>query len=215
MTPSHTEIDVFSHLANAAQLSLGIVFLLSVIPKLRQPRAFAQSVAAYDILPTRLSHLFAFVLIPLEAFLAIAFLTGWSVNLAMPLAAVVLVTFLAAVGINLRRGRTIACGCFGDARELISPRTGVRLLLLLFVIGFLAVISIIGVTSVPGSRLAFELASVDVPVLMYVLQTLFFAVFLVLLTAWILNLPELLYLARHLGSGRSLSGNADDVRKAQ
>jgi hypothetical protein len=208
MTLGHTENSIPSHLAFAVQLSLGIVFLLSAIPKLRHPLAFARDVAAYDILPAKLSYPLAFALIPLEALMAFAFLTGWLMDVALPLAAFVLVTFLIAVGINLRRGRTIPCGCFGDTSEVISARTAVRLLLLLFAIALLVVIRGTGVAAVTGIGLAFVQASTDMSVILYLLQSIFFAVFLVLLTTWILNLPELIYLARHLGSGRFLSGDA-------
>lgn len=202
------ELSILSHLAFALRLTLGIVFLLSAIPKLRQPLTFARSVAAYDILPTKLSYLFAIVLVPLEASLALSFLTGWIIDIALPLAAVILVAFLIAVGINLRRGRSILCGCFSDANEQISPRTAIRLLLLLFVVLVLIGLGSTGIASLPGLGLAS--AGINVSTVLYLLQSAFFSVFLVLLTAWILNLPELVFLARHLLSGRFLSGKTTD-----
>lgn len=71
------EISVLAHFALASQLGLGIVFLLSALPKLRRPLAFARSVVEYEILPAKVAYVFGLALIPLEAFLAIACLTGW------------------------------------------------------------------------------------------------------------------------------------------
>src|SRR5688572_2451657 len=104
---------IFFHLAFASQIALGIVFLLSVLPKLRAPFTFAESVVEYKILPAKAAYMFALILIPAEALLAISFLTGWLTSITLPLATVMLIAFLVAVGINLRRGRRISCGCFG------------------------------------------------------------------------------------------------------
>lgn len=132
--PGQTATTVWLQVAVASQISLGIVFLLSVLPKLRRPLAFARSVIGYEILPDKAASAFALILIPVEAFLAVAFLTGWLTDIALPLAAVMLLMFLVAVGMNLRRDRRVPCGCFGDASERISPRTLARLLLLLIVV---------------------------------------------------------------------------------
>ena len=197
------DISLLAHFAFASQLSLGIVFLLSALPKLRQPLAFARSVVAYDILPVNVSYVVGIVLIPLEAFLAIAFLTSYWTSLALPLAAILLIAFFVAVGINVHRGRKIACGCFGNATEQISPRTLTRLLLLLCVVLLLAAFRSMGNSALP------DLTSMttDRSVFLYLLQTLFLAVFLILLGAWILSLPEIMLLMRHLSWHRSTVDN--------
>ncbi len=117
------EVSVLSHIALAAQFGLGIVFLLSALPKLRRPLPFAHSVVEYRILPAGVAYVFGLALIPLEIFLTLAFLTGWLTDVALPVATLMLIAFLVAVGVNLRRGRQIPCGCFGNVSELISPRT--------------------------------------------------------------------------------------------
>lgn len=188
------EISVLSYFTLAFQLSLGIVFLLSFLPKLRRPFAFAASVVEYKILPTQVAYVFGFALIPLEAFLAIAFLTGWWTDIALPLAAVLLSIFLIAVAINLRRGRSIPCGCLGNTSELISSRTLARLLLLLIVVMFLTAFRSISSSSLP----ILARMMVDLSTLIYVIQTVFLSIFLILLSAWILNLPELISLGGYL-----------------
>lgn len=112
-----------------AQLALGIVFALSTAGKLADPRGFARGVADYRVLPPAASRVFAYALIPLEAFLAVGHLTGWGLSLAAPLGLAALACFAAAVGINLYRDRGVPCHCFGGG-ETISGRTLGRLGLL-------------------------------------------------------------------------------------
>jgi hypothetical protein len=188
MEPSIRLFFVFS-----VQLGIGIVFLLSAIPKLRQPHAFVQSVAEYKILPTLVARGFGLLLIPLEAFLAIAFLTGWMTNLAIPLGAMLIIAFLVAVGVNLRRRRRIACGCFGNAREQISFRTVVRLCLLLAAALFLFVAKNILDTWLPDLTTTVVTSGMLVYVLLPALQ----AIFLLLIAAWVLSLPELASIVRY------------------
>lgn len=137
-------------LTAAIQFSLGTVFLLSAMPKLRHPRVFTRSVAVYQVLPRRAVLLFAIAAALLEAFLALALLSGWWTGAAVPLAAALLLGFLGAVGANLRRGRRVPCGCFGERSEPISARTLARLLLLLVAVAFVVAVRIATGSPTPG-----------------------------------------------------------------
>ncbi len=205
------KFTILTHFAFVFQFSLGIVFLLSTLPKLRRPLAFAQSVVTYKVLPDQVAYVFALTLIPLEAFLAIALLTGFLTDIALPLAITLLIVFFVGVGINLKRGRRISCGCFGETSEQISPRTLARLFLLLTVVLLLVVFRNIGGTSLPhlGAMTA------NGSTLIYLLQSVFLAVFLILLGAWILNLPELALLVRHWRGGQLLSGDTKDRNEVE
>lgn len=200
------EISVLSYFALAFQFSLGIVFLLSSLPKLRRPLAFAGSVVEYKILPAQVARVFALALIPLEAFLAVAFLTGLWTEISLPLSMVLLSLFLIAVGINLRRGRSVQCGCFGNASELISSRTLARLLLLLIVVMFLTVFRSISSSSLP----VLARMTADASTLIDFIQIVFLSIFLILLSAWILNLPELISLSGYLRRSQLSAKNATD-----
>jgi len=194
------QISLPSHLLLVTQVSLGIVFFLSVLPKLRSPFTFTRNVAEYRLLPNRVAHGLALVLIPLEAFLAIAFLTSWLTSVASLLAAALLILFFIAVGINLKRGQQISCGCFEDSGEQISPRTLVRLCLLLATVLLLAAFDeVTGTLFRQLGELPFDRA-----MLIYLMQITFLAVFLILVTNWFLNWPELAFLVRH-GYGSRLS----------
>jgi hypothetical protein len=120
-----------------AQLALGVVFLAAAAGKLRRPAAFLEGVAEYEILPRPLAYAFGVVVIPVEVFLAVSHLTGWALGLAMPLALFLLLSFAAAVGINLRRDRDLLCHCFDSVHgERISQRSLFQLLLLVAVEAF-------------------------------------------------------------------------------
>jgi hypothetical protein len=180
------------YLSTALQFSLGIVFLLSALPKLRRPLVFARSVVEYRVLPAKLAYAFALTVIPLEVLFAASFLTGWLLDMTYPLAAGLLLVFLAAVGINLRRGRRITCGCFGDAGEEISPRTFVRLCMLLAVLLILMVPEVLK----SSLRIAPDFSGLGVMPIALLLPTVFLSTFLLLLGSWILSIPELVFLFR-------------------
>ena len=113
------------------QLALGLVFLLSTVGKLRRPAAFLEGVAEYEVLPRPLALAFGALVIPAEAFLAVAHLTGWGLSVAVPVGCALLLAFALAVGVNLTRRRDLLCHCFGSqGGERISLRSAAQLLLL-------------------------------------------------------------------------------------
>lgn len=176
----------------AFQLSLGFIFLVSTLPKLRRPLDFARTVVEYRILPPGVAYIVGLAVIPAEAFLAIAFLTGVFGDIALLIALAMLSAFSVAVGINLRRGRKISCGCFGKTGEKLSPRTLARLLLLLSVVALLLVST--GLRNAPMPTPQSIITNTSSPI--YLLEAAFLAFFLLVLGALILTLPELTLLFR-------------------
>lgn len=116
--------------AHAAQLALGVVFLVAVVPKLRNPRDFRRTVDSYNVIPQCASWGTAIAVMLAEVLIACALMLGWRVADALILAIMLLVAVSIAVLVNLHRGRRIPCGCFGDPREVISSNTLVRLVVL-------------------------------------------------------------------------------------
>ena len=115
-----------------AQLALGMVFAGAAAAKLRDPAAFLRGVVDYDLLPRRGALAAGALLLPLEGLLAFCLLSGWLLGAALPGAGALLAVFFAAVATNLARHRKVPCYCLGgDEGEAISPRTLVRLALLL------------------------------------------------------------------------------------
>lgn len=191
--------NVAAHVTYALQLSLGIVFLVAAAPKVRRPSAFAATVAAYGIVPARVVRGIALTLITVESFLALAFLSGWYVTIAFPLAAIALSSFFLAAALNLHRGRTVPCGCFGDGGEVISARSLVRLATLM---GLLALLLVLRSAGLGGATVASLVASGGAG-FAYVGEVGALAIFILLIGQWILTLPELASVARSGSDRRS------------
>ena len=95
--------------------ALGTGFLVAALPKLRHPRGFVLSVLEYRVLPYRLSWLYARLLPPLECLLALLLLSGTATRSAAIVMALLLLSFIVAIGINMARGREFDCHCFGKS----------------------------------------------------------------------------------------------------
>jgi methylamine utilization protein MauE len=98
-------------------IGLALIFFASAIPKLRHPKGFILAVLEYRVLPTGLSWFYARLLPPVEFLLALLLLTGTAVRSVAIILSLLLFSFMIAVGINLARGRTLDCHCFGKARR--------------------------------------------------------------------------------------------------
>jgi Methylamine utilisation protein MauE len=200
------EISVASHIAYALQLSLGLVFLLAVIPKILRPSEFVSAVTGYALLPERLAGLAAAALIIIESLLAASFLSGWQLSVALPMAAALLVVFASSITINIRRGRRIACGCFGNSNEQISSRSLARLALLLA-----AVLTLLIAPATPVT--IHMLGDSGWTALSYLVDVAAIAAFTLVCASWLLNLPELAYVVRHLERDKTDLGR-DSIEEA-
>ena len=181
-----------AHLTYALQLALGCVFAAAVVPKLRKPRGFYEVVLGYDIVSASIAQYVAVLIIATEVFLTFALLTGWALASALMVSVASILVFGAGVAINLRRHRSIPCGCFGGSDEPISPRSLIRLVLML--IACLALMASVAA--------GFQAITVDVLAregfegLAYLIQIGALSTFLVIVTIWILHAPELTLLMR-------------------
>lgn len=130
---------------------LGFVFLLSGTRKLPNRQDFILVVVSYRVLPRRLAHQYARLLPWLEGSVGVMLLLGVQVRLAAALVAALLVTFIAAICLNVVRGRMdLDCGCFGKTRR---QGIGVRVLLRDFALLLVAVLVFMhrgGVVSLDG-----------------------------------------------------------------
>lgn len=95
----------------AGAMGVGLVFLQAALSKLQHRELLAGVIANYRLLPTALVAPAAMLLPPAELAVSLGLLLGghW---LAAVAAALLLVIFAAAMGININRGRSqIDCGC--------------------------------------------------------------------------------------------------------
>jgi hypothetical protein len=96
-------------------LLLGTVFLLSGALKLPSWTRFRDTLAAMEVLPSRLARALGWVLPPLEAALGAAVVARWRLELTGPALLVLLGGFTLALSVyRLRGGKELVCGCFAD-----------------------------------------------------------------------------------------------------
>lgn len=101
-----------------AKFFLVFVLIAAALPKLRDRDEFHGVVVNYRILPDMLAYPFARMLPYLELTCAALLLINALAMYAAVLAALLLLSFAIAVGINLARGRThIDCGCLRGAER--------------------------------------------------------------------------------------------------
>lgn len=118
------------YLGLAARFVLAAVFLVAGAGKLTDPDAVRAAVANYRLLPAAWVRPVARTLPWAEVALGALLAAGVLVSVSALVAAAFLLGFAAAVEINLRRGRSIGCGCGLRRQQRISRRLILRNLVL-------------------------------------------------------------------------------------
>jgi uncharacterized membrane protein YphA (DoxX/SURF4 family) len=99
------------------RFGLAVVFLLSGLAKLPRRSEFTRAVRNYRLVPDRAGELIGRTLPAVELAAGALLAVGLGVRPVAILLALFLVAFSAAVAVNLLRGRTIDCGCFGPVAQ--------------------------------------------------------------------------------------------------
>jgi uncharacterized membrane protein YphA (DoxX/SURF4 family) len=116
MKPQH--LPLVKHITIIVRIALGGVFLLSCIPKIADPEAFAKIVTNYQLLSPPLVSATAILFPWIEAICGLALVSGRFEKGAALLVSLMMVVFIAIILYNAYRGLNIACGCFSlAARE--------------------------------------------------------------------------------------------------
>jgi putative oxidoreductase len=98
---------------HAVSLAVAAVFIYAGVDKIRDPLQFADSIAAFAILPAVLINLLALGLPPFEIACGLLLIGPWTRRVGSLAVAVILVVFMIALSSALLRGLTLDCGCFG------------------------------------------------------------------------------------------------------
>jgi putative oxidoreductase len=98
---------------HAVSLAVAAVFIYAGIDKIRDPLQFADSIAAFAILPAVLINLLAMGLPPFEIASGLLLIGPWTRRVGSLAVAIILVVFIIALSSALLRGLTLDCGCFG------------------------------------------------------------------------------------------------------
>ena len=97
----------------AVSLAVAAVFIYAGVDKLRDPLQFADSIAAFAILPAVLINLLAFGLPPFEIACGLLLLGPRTRRIGALAVVAVSILFFTALASALLRGLTLDCGCFG------------------------------------------------------------------------------------------------------
>ena len=101
---------------HCARLILGGIFIFASHDKILHPKAFAEVVYNYQILPEVLINVTAIFLPWLELLMGIFLIIGFWMPGTVIWSNILLVVYIGALGFNLARGLDINCGCFSSTR---------------------------------------------------------------------------------------------------
>ena len=95
-----------------ARLILGVIFLYASYDKILHPKAFAEVIYNYQILPDGLINVTAIFLPWLEMLMGIFLIVGFLMPGTVIWCNILLVVYIGALCFNLARGIDVHCGCF-------------------------------------------------------------------------------------------------------
>lgn len=168
------------------RLALGITFFAAFVAKALDVRGFARGVAAYRLVPGRLTAPLATAMILAEGIVTVSLLGDWFALAGATFALALCAAFAFAVSTNLIRRASIACHCFG-AGERISGRVLARIGLLAAAAAFLVGTIIAGDDPVAPAAPAETVLRIAV------------ALGFICIARWMLLLPDVI---RLLGDGK-------------
>lgn len=115
-----------------ARLGLGFMFIMSSLPKIRQPYAFLGSVYGYEVVGPKLGVLVAMVLPWVELFAGVCLVGGVFVGGALLASMAMGAMFTFVLASALWRHLDISCGCFSSsAAGKISYATLIRAIVIM------------------------------------------------------------------------------------
>ncbi|MFX0577816.1 MauE/DoxX family redox-associated membrane protein [Nocardia nepalensis] len=108
---------------------------------------FVSAVRAYRLVPVQAVRAVAVGVVLAETLCAVLLVTGALVTVAGAVAGLLLVVFAVAMGINVRRGRRIACGCASSSGDrVVSWALVARNLVLAVAVGLVAALPVTGLS---------------------------------------------------------------------
>ena len=102
------------------QLALGAIFIVAALPKIADPPSFAHMIYNYRLLPAGMINMTSLVMPWVELLCGLALVIGVWRRAAVSIIAIMLVTFIIAISINLGRGNAIDCGCFDVSKANLT-----------------------------------------------------------------------------------------------
>lgn len=108
------------YLSLALRLYIGYVFIHASASKIHYPAEFAESLAAYQILPHWAVNFFALFMPWLELTCGLFLILGLKSKVVTSIIGALLAVFTFAILINIIKGSPISCGCFENVDHPIG-----------------------------------------------------------------------------------------------
>ena len=101
---------------HSTRLVLGVIFIYASYDKILHPKAFAEIIYNYQILPDGLINVTALFLPWLELLMGIFLIMGFWMPGTVIWCNILLVVYIGALWFNLARGLDVNCGCFSTTK---------------------------------------------------------------------------------------------------
>jgi uncharacterized membrane protein YphA (DoxX/SURF4 family) len=101
---------------HSARLVLGVIFIYASYDKILHPKAFAEVIYNYHILPDGLINVTAIFLPWLEILMGVFLIVGFWMPGTILWCNILLVVYIGALCFNLVRGIDVNCGCFSTTK---------------------------------------------------------------------------------------------------
>ena len=107
---------LFRYFYHGARFILGVIFVYASYDKILHPKAFAEVVYNYQILPDGLINVTAIFLPWLEILIGVFLIVGFWMSGVAIWCNIMLAVYIGALCFNLARGLNVNCGCFSTTK---------------------------------------------------------------------------------------------------
>lgn len=107
-----------NYLTLISRITVGATFIFASTSKIAQPQEFILMVREYNILFGPLTTWYGYLLPWVELIFGLTLIVGFFTRFSAGIINLTLLSFLIAVMINIYRGATLDCGCFGSEDPL-------------------------------------------------------------------------------------------------